>query len=445
MAITLRANSRRLPGYNPIWVTGDAYYYAAVDATSNEVHVLKATSIAGSWVEQDPDQIPTSLVTDGTDTLLWIFTTLLDSTGILHVVFSLDNTTGTVVSFRFNTNTDTWVATGGSASGLTVFNNGITGSQYFVWTTLSERGNGDIVVTGTTTHGAVMGDDKDRVSYRLSTDNAASWGAETSIDDGGDIHYGNVVSAPGSQSTDVHFYYQRQTSTANDPPISWSGGITKTLSTSTLSAAAGGTGADTAGLLRGQTNAIRYNTGTAQRFILGGANDSGQVERSRADEDGANDLGAPATESSTVTPAIKIGDEAAHACIVGVDPNGDIHWVYSDATDSDIYHVTSTDDGNTLVSGTATELFDGVTANWPSASFIDGYGFLVVWEDGLGNTVYAFNNAFSENDVLSPTSFGTGLAGAGTALTITNVNTTDEWDDGSTNIPATGTGFYTVP
>ena len=435
-------NNLRVPGYNPIWHNGSNFYCLIYDTTglisSAQLKIFKASSISGPWAEQDAANRPSS--TGEILNTTSFCSTYLASDGNLYFMWG-DDGDEFQIDF-FDTSTDLY----NDNLPRVTFLNQAAGSPTDIWAgQITERGNGDIIVVYTNSPESVKGDDKLRCDYRVSTNNGATWGGSTSIDDGGDIHYGNPVCAPGSQSTDVHFYYQRQTAATPDPPATWNGGLTKTLSTSTLSAAAGNTGADTAGLLRGQTNAVRYNTGTAQRFVLGGASDSRQLERSRADEDGANDLGAPATESSTVTPAIKIEDEAAHACIVGVDPNGDIHWVYSDATDSDIYYATSTDDGDTLVSSTAIELFDGVTANWPSASFIDGYGFLVVWDNGAGSTVYSFNNAFPINAVPSPTSFGTGLAGAGTALTITNVNTTNEWGDGSTNVPATGTGFYTAP
>jgi hypothetical protein len=454
MAFTLASNTLAVEGYNPIWAVGGNYYYCFVASTGTsltvgKIYMSKAPSIIGPWTVQDSTAVVPDNSNSPDDPPIGerCLTTLLSSTGRICVSYSVDSINAQVYFSAFDTSTDTWKSNYGAGSSTWTQIEAFAVVHPNQYISLAQRGNGDIVAAFQGRQDQVMGDDKWRADYNISTDDGNTWNGTTgtAIDDGGDIHYGNTVCAPGSQSTDVHFLYQRQTSTANDPPIEWADLQGKTLSTSTLSSAVTTAGASTGGQLRGLTNAISFNTGSVQRVVIGGANSSFIIERSRADEDGNNDLSAPVNETGGNVPPIKLADEASHICIIGPNPDGDIHWVYSSGTDSDVFYLTSTDDGNNLVSNNAIEIFSGVTANWPSASYVDGYGFLVVWEDGSGNTVYDFNNAFSENDVLSPTSFVTGLAGAGTALTITNVNTTNEWDDGSTNIPATGTGFYTAP
>lgn len=445
----IKSNSARVAGYNPIHKVGDNYYYIVIDTadpefgTSGRAACYKATSITGAWVEQDAGKKTCAQQIDPATGRRCQYT-FLDSNNIIHVA-NISNSGAYVTYSQFQTSTDTWVVLEESSDPETTFFLTEWNPVDADWISITERGNGDLILFAQGTTEAVMGDAKWRVDYMRSTDGGDTWGAVTAVDDGGDIHYGNPIQASGSQSTDTHFLYQRQTDVANDPPIAWADLQGKTLSTTTLSTVVTTAGASTTGQLRGFTNAISFNTGSVQRVVLGGANSSFIIERSRSDEDGNNDLSTPVNETGGNVPAIKLANEASHICVIGPNPSGDIHWVYSSGTDNDVFYLTSTDDGNNLVSNNAIELFNGVTANWPSASYVDGYGFLVVWEDGSGNTVYDFNNAFSENDVLSPTSFVTGLAGAGTALTITNVNTTDEWDDGDTNIPATGTGFYTVP
>jgi hypothetical protein len=449
MSFTIASNTGRVPGYNPIHVVGDNYYHIVINTadpefgTQGRVACYKAASITGPWIEQDVGKAPTSQQFEPAVGRRCQYT-FLDSNNIIHVV-NISNASVYVTYSQFQTSIDTWRVLESSNVPETAFFfnfNPIDAD----WVSITERGNGDLIMFAQGTTEAVMGDAKWRVDYIRSTDGGLNWGSVTAVDDGGDIHYGNPIQAPGSQSTDTHFLYQRQTSTANDPPIEWADLQGKTLSTTTLSSAVTTAGASTNGQLRGITNAISFNTGSVQRVVIGGGNSNFIIERSRSDEDGNNDLSTPVNESDGIVPPIKLGNEAAHICVIGPNPSGDIHWIYTNGTNDDVHYLTSTDDGDTLVSTNAIELFPpSVTANWPSASFIDGYGILVVWEDGAGNTVYAFNNAFPENDITTSTPFITGQAGAGTALSITNVNTTNDWNDGDTNIPATGTGFYTAP
>lgn len=450
MSYTLASNTNKYGSYNPIHFVGGNYYHCFVGGsggafTLNKVYMSKASSITGPWVVQDSTTVVPSSANTLTGTITRrCLTTLTSSSGRIHVAYAV-NSDGQVFFSTFNTSTDTWK--NDFSAGTFIQIEGISAVHAYQYISLTQRGNDDIIATYMGGTEAVMGDDKLRVDYNYSTDDGDTWlgTVGVAVDDGGDIHYGNIVCAPGSQSTDAHFLYQRQTDVANDPPVSWADLQGKTLSTTSLSTAVTTAGAGTGDNLRGLTNAVGFDTGTVWRVVVGGSEGTtGDLVYSRADEDGSNDLQAPVAQIEAATsPTIAGANEASTVTVIR-DSGGDIHWLYSDSTLTDIYAFTSTDDGDSLISSTATEIFGSVSASSPSANILDGYGFLVVWQEGT-STVYDFNNVFSQNAILSPTPFSTGLAGAGTALTITNVNTTDEWDDGDTNIPATGTGFYTAP
>lgn len=438
---TIVTGSLGMPGYNPIHFNNSAYYCVTVDSTNRDLHVYKATSPNGPWTVQDDANRYSAPVTQVTN-LQWLTTAIVNN--YIVMAFSEQDTgaptTEALLRYgpTFNTDTDSWT----SQIGFTVDNNSSEPGQ-FTGMIVPRVLNAVFILVGPDE--AIMGDSKWRVDYRTLNPASQSWGSLISVDDGGDIHYGNPIAIVGSQSTtDVHFAYARNSSTAFDPPVAWGQIVGKTLGSSTLSSQTTITSISW-GIMRGMNNAVGIDTGSVYRMVLAGSPDGTQsyVTYPRSDEDGNNDLSQFVNQFDVVAPTPFRSDTVdASTTNVVVDSSGVLHFVYKDSSASDIYEVTSSDDGDTLDSTTASAIKTGITANWSTTSIINDHLF-VKYEDGSGNIKYFWTG--TESATSMPSIFSNGLTGAGTALSITNVNTTNDWDDGDTNIPATGTGFYTAP
>jgi hypothetical protein len=183
--------------------------------------VYKASSISGTWTIQDSTPSVPSSGTLNVSTTVPFLSTFLDSTGIIHCLYVSSSGAASVHCIStFDTTSDSWYDYGSSTYHTEVDSGGTTDYDYS-YGTICELGNGNIVAVFDDTPEAYHGDSKLRISYAASTDNGQTWGSATSLDDGGDVHYGNPTCAPGATSTEFHCYAQRQTSTANDPPTSW--------------------------------------------------------------------------------------------------------------------------------------------------------------------------------------------------------------------------------
>jgi hypothetical protein len=350
------------------------------------VHVYKASTPTGTWTEQDSAGANRPTTALEGDINRW-YTTLLLANGVLLVAYKLDGSADYGI-FRFNTVTDQWI--GGGTNALDAVTSQSLGAGQIQ---LAQRGDGEVYAfycDGISYHGDIV----TTIKESHSSNNGSTWTVSAGIDDSTPtrLTYGDVVCTPGSQSADVHFMYSRSGSTANSPPTSHDTLQAATVSTSTRSTTGTTSLGTNEGNTRYKTNAVFIDPvgAVTGRVVAGGSNENGDLLYPRSDEDGNNDLSAPVEQLETATsPTIKIENEASHLSTC-VDGDGVIHFVYADATDNDLYELTSSDDGDSLDSATATELLNGVTASFPSASVV-GNNMLVVWDDGTNIVVDVFS------------------------------------------------------
>jgi hypothetical protein len=349
MATTIVSSLTRTRGYNPIHYNGSNYYYVSFD--SNGAHVWKASTPTGTWTEQD--SLGANRPTQAALTTAFAHqTSLLLASGYIVTHFT-SATTNFFRIDRFNTNTDTW-STGGQDGQF----NSTTGNPFKAQ--LAQRGDGAVFAV-TTGFDTFHGSDVSQIDYLEADSNGTNWDTSFSaIDDGGGNNYGDFAIAPGSASTDLHILYFRNTSTANYPVTQWTELQAKTLSTSTLSTATTTTLNNANGNIRSINNAVFVvPTGGTGRIVAAGADQVNDLIYPRADEDGNLDLGSPVEQGTgTTSPTINIEGESSHISVC-VDGDDVIHFVYRSSVDGDLYHITSSDDGDTLDSSTGTELLDG--------------------------------------------------------------------------------------
>jgi hypothetical protein len=189
MSVQIAANTYRVPGHNPIHYDGLNYYAVVVGTTDDRLQVYKASTPLGTWTVQNSASRPTRIVSEEANSASLFVTSFLDSTGILHIAWNLGNPTfpNSIAYQRFNTNTDLWI------SDTKYFGDADDAEKTFRWGQFCEKGNGNMVFAFTGDIERVMGDTKHRVDYAVSTNNGASWGADTALDAAGDVHYGNPV------------------------------------------------------------------------------------------------------------------------------------------------------------------------------------------------------------------------------------------------------------
>jgi hypothetical protein len=379
MSTTIVSSSHRLFGHNPIHYDGSAYYTVTIDDTNNYLHVYKASSPTGTWSEVDSADSPTDFAMGGSDGPL--LSSLLDSSGYLHILAT--RSTDSLYYYQFNTNTDQWT------TGLPTF-------QYYAvneWAqdktgtfgSICELGNGNIVITYTGFIDSYHGDDKMRIDYIESSDNGATWGSETTLDSGGDVHYGDPTCAPGATSTEFHCYAQRQTSTADDPPTGWSS--TWLTGNTSNSPTAGSASYDTGAFdLRGFKALVETNDTNEFRAI--GANGANVIHHVLNE---ANPIAEITANDSSVTPAKSTAESATPSGVAESD-GSKLYIVYPDSSTSDIYLLTATAADDALDSTTATEIFDGVTATYISVSLVST-DLIVVWDSGSSVEVDTYSIA----------------------------------------------------
>jgi hypothetical protein len=378
MSTTIASSSYRLPGHNPIHYDGSNYYAVTVDDTNHKAHVYKASSISGTWTEQDSSTtVPSSGDFDQTNPWLCSF---LDSTGIIHIAGILTGF-GDFYALRFDTSTDQWYDYGAGT-----YQTSLGGDLSFAGNSahFCEQGNGDIVAVFSGDAESYHGDNKRRIDYRASTNNGTSWGSTTALDGGGDVHYGNSVCAPGATSTEFHCYAQRQTSTVDDPPVAWSSAW-RTGNTSN-SPTAGGSTYDTVTVLRGFKHLVETNDTNEFRVI--GFNGASVINHVLNE---ANPIAEITAYSSSVTPAKGSAENAAPSAVAESD-GSKLYIVYPDSTSSDIYLLTATAADDALDSTTATEIFDGVTATYVDVSLVST-DLIVVWDNGSSIEVDTYSTS----------------------------------------------------
>lgn len=384
MSIQLAANTYLPPGFNPIHYDGSNYYAVVVGTADDRLQVHKASTPLGTWTVQDNADRPTADVNEETGSASAFVTSFLDSTGILHIAWNTVAATKNIIEYEiFDTTTDQWVANG------TQFGDAIQQDEkFFRWGQFCERGNGDIIFAFTGNIERVMGGNKHRVDYSVSTNNGTTWGADTALDAGGDVHYGNPVCSRGSASSDAHFLWQRQTST-EDPPAVWADAQARTLSGSSLSTTTTANGAGIGGQLRGTTNAVFHDNGTDQRIVTAGAETSTQFKYNFGQENASDDISSVTDRESNLDPDVGLSttEEVSNVNVL-VDKFNVLRWIYHDITTRDFQQVTSpADSGGTIIldSTTATELF---AANAEHHSVVNIGNFLVFlyWEDAATET-----------------------------------------------------------
>jgi hypothetical protein len=236
------------------------------------------------------------------------------------------------------------------------------------------------------TGAAYHGDYKLRIGYVTTTDNGSNWDAsDTSLDDGGDVHYSNPVCVAGATSTEFHCYAQRQTSTANDPPTSW--GDTWLTGNTSNSPTAGSATYDTGSVLRGFKHLLETNDTNEFRCI--GKVTTGLVTHVLNE---ANPIAEITAYSQGLSPVMGTGDTTFQPSAVAESDGSKMYVVYPDVTSQDIYLVTATAADDALDSTTATEIFDGVTATYVDISLV-GSDLIVVWHNGSSVEVDTYSVA----------------------------------------------------
>ena len=339
-----------LRGHHPPVKSSGGAFYTVVRADADELDVYKATDPTDSWTVQDSGDGPVHA-----GTLLGYATTVDDN--IIHIIAWISDRHE---YYTFDMDTDQWV-----------IDEAVTDTDIQStppdqpWASIAVRSDGDIVVVYGGETDASMGDEKERVDVNIRT--SGTWSGPTSLDSGGDKHYGNPNCVLGTNDF-VHCLWQHTEDTAFDPPTIWNATQGRSidpaddsLSTVDLSSA------DTADVLLGQTNAITYDDGGTQRIIISGGRLT--LLHTAQGTESSNDilLTAPAV-LETLTAEFYENTEVGIATTVAL--NADIHCLYSGGgtagVDQDLYYITSTDNGDSW--STETEEIDAITVNFISAN-----------------------------------------------------------------------------
>lgn len=406
------------PGRNPVHkAPNGAFYYIGV-ASGGAFEAFKATDPSDSW---------SSVITGGQSDPHESVNTVLDG-DIIHIISSHDTTTQGqhLLWTRFDTDSELFFA----SQSIDVLDNDPT----FPWCSLGEpRSDGDLIVAYAGDTDQVMGGKKERVDYaRLE---GGSWTAGIALDAGGDIHYGSPCVVKDSGTDKHHFIWAVTTSTA-DPPVVWVDVEARSLSsTNTLSTTVSDTiYTDNLASPRVEVPEFRGvsfdNGGTENMRFVYRRSESSPGPRGMAimcDADGSGDIrfeGTAETEfaSTTAQPSTVQLFSHTHPImeIVYESGTGDIHVLYSNFDDSnDIYHVESTDTGDTW--GTETEELDGVNCQQLAATIYDrgGNTVLAYVYDDAGTTKYNEIVLATGADDIAPTgiasaeAFGTATIGRG--------------------------------
>ena len=351
---------------------GGSFYVLGTDSLSARLAMYKADSDDPSdgWTEVDGSGAPTEVIGG-------VYTCILDGTTIHAAQNGLSD--GQYSYHSFNTGDDTWTDIDVEIEAATDPN--------LNWISIAVRSDGTIVVCYNGETDSEMGNDKERVDLNIgSSASPPVWGGPVSLNAGGDVHYGNPNCVLGTNDG-VHFMWQRQVFTGNDPPTSWAGtGRARTLDSgdNLSTVVAGGMGTDSA--LLGAAHSLSYDDSGTQRIITVGSDAGGSEGREfrLSTEDGNDDVQAGSFASSTVTESYINGEVG----IVTIgELNTDLHTLFSGGgtvgVDQDLYYSKSTDDGVTWT--TPVEEIDAITVNFISGTiYVRGSDtvFAYVYDDG---------------------------------------------------------------
>ena len=352
--MALPQNVNASPGFKghhpPVLSSGGVYVIANI---SSRIDALRsANPETTNFTELDTAGSPTTVLNDG-------YATQEDGDDI-HVVAW--DTNGTYTYHLFDMDSETW----------TIIDEEIenpTNNPTFPWASISVRSDGDVIVAYAGDTDQNMGDTKERVDVNVRSGSPPTWSGPTSLDAGGDVHYGNPNCVLGT-SDEVHCVWSKQTSTAADPPTSWNQNEGRTIDSSddSLSNVDVQVGGSTGANLLGFPNAVSYDDGGTQRIIVNGGADAGStlrtIQAKEGGHDQATDIDLTALASESVSPDIRANGEVG--ILTTAELSADLHALYSSASDSDLYYTKSTDDGSSWSS--AAEEIDGITVNFISAN-----------------------------------------------------------------------------
>ena len=217
------------------------------------------------------------------------------------------------------------------------------------------RPNGDIVVIYEGATDKIMGGDKFRVDYALW--NGTSWSVGNALDAAGDIHYGDVSICEGTVSNDVHLMWNRQTSTANDPPAAWSDMQGRTLrANDTLSAVSTQAWNADCDIIKSGHEVFNLDDAGTPTIVRLLTTPTHVIQLKQNTEDASDDI---SIASATVTPTIAqdVGTSVTHnrGCVphdLAYDSaTGELYHVFAgggtDGIPLDLYYRVSDDFGST--------------------------------------------------------------------------------------------------
>jgi hypothetical protein len=172
-----------------------------------------ATDPGFGFLDMDTANEPNNL-----STTCW---TMVPFNNTLHI---LSIAGGNVNEMEFDTATDLWIDHGAQGSAIVT-----TGSAARSHGDLQVRDNGELVLSYQGESERVMGGEKERVYVMYKDGSPPTWTIDVALDVGGDIHYGNAILTKSPNTDGMHVFWQRQTATANDPPIAWADSEARTF------------------------------------------------------------------------------------------------------------------------------------------------------------------------------------------------------------------------
>jgi hypothetical protein len=350
------------PGYYPpMKSSGGNFYAVAFTSAGFGIEVWKATDPTDSWTEQDHQtsigNVAVCSAVQGGD--------------LIHIAHM---NAGVLRYTRFNMATDVFDVVNELVEST-------TNDPANDWCSIAVRSDGDVVVVYNGDTDANMGNQKERVDVNVRT--GGTWSGPTSLDAGGDVHYGNPNCVKGPLTDDIHSVWQKTTDTANDPPTTWAQNEGRTIDPSdTLSTTYGGHFTRSYESLLGCPHMFSYDDGTQKMYQMFGRTIN--IAGLQTKEDGSDDISAP-TARGSLTADCYINGEVA--ILANAELNNDFHLLFSgggtSGADQDLYYSKSADDG--ISWDTPTEELDAITCNYISANIYTRGGATVlayVYDDG---------------------------------------------------------------
>ncbi len=341
-------------GYQPpIQSSGGDFYIVAMRETTTDVEVFKATDPTDSWSNQDAGNRPIH----GED--VTGFTYDVYDNQIFIIAWGDD---GRFEHYSFDMDDDTW--------GTDELMRNATGDPpAHPWASIAIRSDGDLIVAYQGEFDEDMMDDWQRTDYARKE---VSWTTGQGINQGGDNHYGNPLVVKSSDSDQMHFLLQA-TNDDDHPVADYETMHVRSLDSSNVLDGANTSANDTAAVLLGMgNNAVAYDDGGTQRVVWCGY-DGTNILAWMSTLDGNDDIQSP-TEYTALSDDVYVNGEVAVMSLA--EENGNLHLIWSDSSTQDIFYSTSTDNGQNW--STATEILDGVTCNYISATIYDRGGDTVL-------------------------------------------------------------------